>query len=252
LATEIPYGGEPADFDYLRRHPRNNCIFDPDDGRIHISYIGAYTRSMEPVLAAFFAAIRGRRSADPGAFSCLQLHFVGSNYSLSAASEEPILSLAATFGVSDLVDEYPRRVPYLDALNLLLESHALLAVGSVEPHYTASKIFPCILAAKPLLAIFHEESSAVPILRKTNAGHVVTFGDRRPLSEAVGEIGTQFQQLLQLRPNGKPATRWEAFEPYTTRAMAGRLAAVFDKAVGQESTLQVSEPMSLVAHGEHG
>jgi len=29
-----------------------------------------------------------------------------------------------------------------------------------------------------------------------------------------------------------PPTRWEAFEPYTTRAMAGRLAALFDQVVG--------------------
>ncbi len=31
-ATEIPYGAEAGDFDYLRQHPRATSIFDPDDG----------------------------------------------------------------------------------------------------------------------------------------------------------------------------------------------------------------------------
>ena len=44
--TEIPYGGEPADFEYLRSHPRHQRIFDCRDGFLHISYVGAYTPAM--------------------------------------------------------------------------------------------------------------------------------------------------------------------------------------------------------------
>src|ERR1700686_3921516 len=68
-ATEIPYGGEPADFDYIRRHPRKNVIFDSADGLRHISYIGAYTLSMAPVLRALFAGIAQARSRNPEQFS---------------------------------------------------------------------------------------------------------------------------------------------------------------------------------------
>jgi len=36
----VPLGGEPADFDHLRAHPRANGHFDANDGRCHISCVG--------------------------------------------------------------------------------------------------------------------------------------------------------------------------------------------------------------------
>src|SRR5438270_8208988 len=38
--TSIPYGGEPADFDYVRRNPRANAIFKSRDGLLHCCYVG--------------------------------------------------------------------------------------------------------------------------------------------------------------------------------------------------------------------
>jgi hypothetical protein len=114
----------------------------------------------------------------------------------------------------------------------MLDSHALLAVGSESVHYTASKIFPCILAARPLLAVFHEKSSVATILKETQAGDVIEFGAARPVSATVEDIAEQLRKLLALPPNSRPPTNWAAFERYTTKAMTGRLAAVFDAAVG--------------------
>jgi len=63
--------------------------------------------------------------------------------------------------------EQPRRIPYLASLQVMIDSHALLLVGSDEPHYTPSKVFPYVLAERPLLAVFHEDSSVVRILGET-------------------------------------------------------------------------------------
>jgi hypothetical protein len=141
-----------------------------------------------------------------------------------------MLPAAKDAGIDSVVDEHPGRVPYLDAMQILLDSHALLVFGSESPHYTASKIFPYILADKPLLAVFHEESSVVRILRETNAGDVITFRGDSSVDEEVNQIYTCLHQLLSRPVGSKPTTRWEVVDAYTARAMTLRLARVFDKA----------------------
>jgi hypothetical protein len=117
----------------------------------------------------------------------------------------------------------------------MLDSDALLAVGSESAHYTASKIFPCILADKPMLAIFHENSSVVRILQETRAGDLITFGNGCSVADKTEEIAELLQRILSLPRGSRPPTQWEAFEPYTVRAMTSRLAKVLDKAFAGES-----------------
>ena len=230
-ATEIPYGGEPDDFDYLRKNKRCNNIFDASDGKFHISYVGAYPKGMEPTLRALFTALKLGLKRAPKLFARLRLHFVGTTYGASSNNHYQIKPLAEEMGVGAYVDEHPERVSYLDALQLLLDSQVLAILGSDASHYTASKIFPYILSRKPLLTIFHEESSVVQILRETQAGEVITYNTAAPPNTKVGVISEQLERLLELPQDYHPPTRWEAFEKYTTRAMAARLARAFDKAL---------------------
>jgi hypothetical protein len=229
-ATGIPYGGEPEDFQYLRQHPRANRFFDKNDGRLHVSYVGRGGVDILPALRAVFQAIKLGLQRAPEIFNRLRLHFVGTTYAHHAACQYQMLPAAKDADLESLVDEHPERVPYLDAMQILLDSHALLVLGSESAHYTASKIFPYILADRPLLAIFHEESSVVRILEETQAGNVVTFGSSCSIEKKIEEIAKLLQQTLSLPRGSTPPTRWEAFEPYTARAMTSRLAQVFDKA----------------------
>jgi hypothetical protein len=232
-ATGIPYGGEPADFQYLRQHPRGNRFFDKNDGRLHVSYVGRGGVDILPALRAVFEAVKLGLQRRSELFNRLRLHFVGTTYAPDAAVQYQMLPAAKDAGIESLVDEHPGRVPYLDAMQILLDSHALLVLGSESAHYTASKIFPYILADRPLLAVFHEESSVVRILRETQAGDVIAFREARSLGEKVNQIATSLHEILSR--SSKPPTRWEAFDPYTARAMTSRLAQVFDKALAGAS-----------------
>jgi hypothetical protein len=234
-ATGIPYGGEPADFDYVRRHPRKNPAFDKADGLLHVSYVGRGGGDMLPSLRAVFQAVIVGLGRWPDLFHRLRMHFVGTTYhAREGYMQYQVLPLARELNLEQYVDEHPGRVPYLTAIQILLDSHVLLAVGSESPHYTASKIFPCILAARPLLAVFHEKSSVISILKETQAGEAVQFGDDRPVLGTVDEIATRLHDFLALLSDTHPPTRWEAFERYTARAMTARLAEVFDKAANRE------------------
>lgn len=230
-ATEIPYGAETADMEYVRSNPRQNKIFNPDDGYLHCSYVGRGGADTLLALGALFDAIKMGLQTSPELFGRLRLHFVGTTYASQADGLYQVMPLAKEKGLASIVDEHPGRVHYLDALQLLLDSHALLIVGSDQPHYTASKVFPYIMSQRPLLAVFHEASSVVTILKETKAGQVVTFNSQNSPANKVKEICERLKELLLLPQDYRPETAWEAFEPYTTRAMAARLADAFSDAL---------------------
>jgi hypothetical protein len=229
--TEIPYGGEEADFAYLRCHPRQNHIFDCHDGFLHVSYVGRGGVDMTPAITAIFQAVKLGLRRSPELFRRLRLHFVGTTYAPQAEELYQVQPIAEELCLHDFVTEHPGRVSYLDALQILLDSHVLLVPGSDRYHYTASKIFPYILARRPLLAVFREESSVVTILRETQAGQVVTFGPTKPIEGAVEEILQYLREILMLPRNYQPPTHWGVFEFYSVRSMTARLAQAFDAAL---------------------
>lgn len=237
----IPYGGEPADFDYLRLHPRSQRLFDPRDGLIHVCYVGAFIRPMFDTARALFAAVAQGLRANPDLYGRLRLHFAGTNYAPSQDSLNVALPLAEEAGIAGIVTEHPARLPYLEALQVLLDSHSVMVLGSDAPHYTASKVFPGILARRPLLTIFHKASSVVDILNRTRAGHVITYDADSPPARHVAEIERALTELL-LRPAGyEPPTQWSEFAGFTTRETSRALAELFDSATaGRTGSAQLS------------
>ena len=229
--TGIQLGVEPADFDYLRAHPRKNSIFRRDDGLRHISYVGRGGPDMLPALRVLFRSVRHLAEVEPELMRPVRFHFVGTNYATGNMVRELVMPLARELSVERFVDEHPGRVAYLEAVQILLDSAALLVPGSTSSHYSASKLFPYILANRPLLPIFHAASSVVRILEETRAGAAIVFGDAASLDEAQPEVENRLRELLGLPLDAHPATDWKAFEPYTSRSVCAGLAAVFEQAI---------------------
>ena len=101
-------------------------------------------------------------------------------------------------------------------------------------HYTASKLYPALLARRPILALFHEASSVVSILRATASEptvRVVAYGD-----DCAGRRAGRRGRLSP--PRARRAARvYDAAdvvarsraEAFSARSLAQRLAAVFDR-----------------------
>jgi hypothetical protein len=240
-ASEIPYGAEADDFDYLRRHPRANPIFNRADGLLHLSYVGACIPSMHAAVRALFAGINLGLKRAPEVFERLRLHFVGTSYAAGGATSENVIALAGAAGIERYVTEQTTRVSYLDSLQVMVDSHALFLVGSDEPHYTASKVFPYVLSQRPLLAIFHEDSSVVKILKNAAAGDAVVFNDQCGPEAKITDISERLGQLLLLPSGFTRPTNSEVNERYTTRAMTERLAASFERIVSKDRLPNFSE-----------
>jgi hypothetical protein len=219
--TGIPYGIEPADFEALRQRPRAQGLWPAGDGNVHLVSVGAMLPNGYETLRALFSALR---LLGP---TRLRLHFVGTTY--EPVPRTPLVEpVAREMGVGDIVTEHPARVPYLDALNLLVSADGILALGSTESHYTASKIFPSIFARRPLLAIYHEASSVCDVVRRSRGGTLVTYSDTERADARVGAIA---DALRGMNTYDAAAVQWDVFEAYTARRMTERLAAVFDRCV---------------------
>lgn len=225
--TVLPFGAPEQDFDQLPHLSLRQPIFDPQDGDRHWVYVGRAGSDMALALRALFLTIGQERQRNPHCWERVRLHFVGTSYAPGHLAEKSVETIAQSCGVADLVSEHPQRIPYFEALQLLRDSDAILLIGSDDASYTASKLYPCILARKPILAVFHRQSSVVEILRQCQAGQVVTFESNQNPVHLVPSLATSLNDLLS--PPEPVTTDWAAFQPYTARAMAQRMVQVFDR-----------------------
>jgi len=224
----LPFGAAEADFEMIRQRPQSNRFFDPRDGAIHGVYVGRGGPDMQPALRIIFQALRAGLRDMPDLFSRVRLHFVGTDYACDERSRKTVEPVAEECGVGDHVEEHPLRVPYFEGLQLLMDADFLLIPGSDDPQYTASKLYPYILAGKPMFAVFHKRSSVCGILNETGAGELVAFETGDAPDVHARRLLTLWGALLSRIPFAPP-TNWVAFEPYAARQMARSQCELFQE-----------------------
>jgi len=228
-AKTLPFAATEVDFEVVEENDIPNRIFDPEADYVHGVYAGRAGPPMVPALRIIFRALSmGLRKA-PEQFRSLRLHFVGTSYATDGQARKIVESVAEEFGVEKYVHEDPERVSYIEALQLLNDADFLVVPGSDDPQYTASKLYPYILSTRPILAVFHEQSSVVDILREVNAGEVLPFdpNDEQSWSDRFLD---KWRDIL-LRIPMSPDTDWEAFEKYSAREMTRQQCTIFDRVV---------------------
>jgi hypothetical protein len=119
-------------------------------------------------------------------------------------------------------------VPYLEALDLQVNSDVLLLIGSDEPHYTASKIFPALMSGQPYLSLFHRASSSHAILQSAGGGLTHAFETAQELKALQMDIISSLKTLI-VGPERLGRADPAAYTPFTAHAVAGRFAEIFNK-----------------------
>lgn len=190
-------------------------------------YIGRGGADMAEAASAFFGA--WRMAIDQGLLGVDEVRFeaIGTSYAAVGRGEKTLAPIAAKAGLLANVAETPDRLGYSDMLRTLLASDALVVFGSDDPAYTASKIYPYLLAGKPLLAIFHEESSVVSLMQVAGGGVCVTFNEQTtPEQLSIAILGAWFD--LRQFDDAVSLDR-QAFEPYTARSQAREVVQWFSE-----------------------
>lgn len=160
---EVPIGWEPSDWDRVRHDKRPNGLFDPGDGRVHVCAVGTLLPTAIDGLRAFLDAV-AQVTREAEARRRLKVWFVGTSNERRADAPAVVSPLAHAAGVADVVTEHPARLAYFDALRVLRDASAVLVLGSGEPHYTPSRVFPALASRRPVLARLHPQSPAANLL----------------------------------------------------------------------------------------
>ncbi len=211
----MPYGFDPKDHEIVLKNITFPWAGSSSKEKIWI-YAGAFLPNSHSLLSAFFEAIsnlrrRGQWDND------IRLWFVGTG-SYTAKS---ILSYAQDFGLEDIVFERRDRYPYLQVLNFLGSSNTIMVIGSTEKHYTASKTFQALMSNRPIIGVFHYESSALKIMKETSADKFVV---RYNPSNSEEELITSFERMILNRCDDQHwSPSLETLNNYSAKESARRL-----------------------------
>jgi hypothetical protein len=259
LTAAMPYGGEKSDHDFIRNRSREVSSTPlPSAGKFNPStpstckfiYAGAMLpKAYKPLEEIFKALSQLQPSSLRLASSTLQLIVspqpssdklnLPQPPSTSLNLPQPLqplqLSFIGTLGTikpfaeqyklwGSAVLEHPDRIPYLDVLSQLDAVDAVFILGSTEPHYTPSKVYQAVLSGKPILAVLHEASTAVLVLRESRAGIVVTMKGEEDLDTLSARFLEGLKEFMLFKQTFDPSKiNRAAFEQYSAKAVTAIL-----------------------------
>jgi glycosyltransferase involved in cell wall biosynthesis len=189
----IPFGTSRIDFELINRKGIHGYKFFEKNTKVkNVVYLGAVTPSFIPIIEEFFKVLLMEKER----IANYQFYFIGTSYSIS--DSKPLINeLADKLGISDLVTEHTRRIPYFQTLATLKKADILFIPGSLEKDYNASKVYNAILSETPIFSVFHNKSEVKKIIEESESGIVIGFDSLNDLRKKSLEINS-FYQLPEL------------------------------------------------------
>ncbi|HEY1791496.1 MAG TPA: hypothetical protein VGG34_01145 [Opitutaceae bacterium] len=232
----LPFGAAAADFDRVAGYGPAKPVIDFADGLFHQVYVGRCGPDMSVALKIIFGAFRRFTQSHPQEAANMRFHFVGTDYAPPPMGHDWALPVAREEGVADYVHEHRYRVPYFDSLYYMRNADALVAVGSNDPTYSASKFFAYVLAQRPLMMIFHAQSPVLRFAQNLSAASVYGFTSKSDIGQIAESVYREWYVGGACRKS-RPFNA-EAFRPYTAEAMVRGLVASLDAALLENKKTQ--------------
>lgn len=228
LATTIPFGSARLDLSLARAHRPERNLVPFGDGCFHHIYAGRCGPDMSIALTVLFRAFHRYLHSHPEQAKKHRFHFIGTDYAPPPLGRYWALPVAERESVTPYVAEHCYRVPYFDALHYLTQADALLVVGSNDPTYSASKIFPYLLAERPLLVIAHEKGQMLPLALAEGVPNCYPFNSSADIHPIVDRVYHEWFVAGGGHKIDRSGSRLLA--EHGAEAMTRRLAEVFDTA----------------------
>jgi len=227
LFASMPYGGEEKDHQSLKSLKLKPYLFEKKKDKTQLVYAGAMLPKAFDPLEMILKLISEQKEH----FQHTELIFIGSGTSPNDPNGYNVKPLAQKYGLWEtVIFEYPKRIPYLDVLIHLQAASGVFILGSTEPHYTPSKVYQAILSEKPILAVLHQASTAVEVIRRSKAGIVLDFDGENGLSSIYNEFEIHFDLYMRMLAAFDPKKVDQSeFAAYSAYQVSKQLAEQLDK-----------------------
>ncbi|MFI5158509.1 MAG: hypothetical protein ACHQF4_06560 [Sphingobacteriales bacterium] len=222
----VTFGAFKRDFQIAEKNEVKSYI-ERSRGKIAIAYVGVVGEIMAPALTALFKCLHTIKRNDTQLYQTFEWFFIGTSYAPPGTGKKTVMPIAETFGVGDYVHEQTERISYFEALKTIMTADALLVIGSDEPTYTASKLYPYLLTNKPLLAIFNSKSSALQILKEYDSKYAYSYDSSTDIELKIND----FLKKLAAGELGEQRYNADAIDKYSAENMARRQCELFDRVV---------------------
>lgn len=225
-SSVITFGAFKPDFQIAAKSGVNSFI-KKQAGKIAIAYVGVVGDIMLPSLTVLFRCLNTIKHNDNELYEKFEWFFVGTSYAPPGTGKKTVVPVAKSFDVGECVYEQTDRVTYYEALKSIMNADALLIIGSDEPTYTASKLYPYLLTGKPLLAIFNSRSPALTVLNEYGVKHAYSYDATADMETKIGV----FLRKLAIGELGEQRYNPDAIQRYSAENMAKRQCELFDRVI---------------------
>jgi hypothetical protein len=219
----IPFSVLEKDFEIAEELPDSAML----GNKISFLYLGVVGKIMEASLHLLFRSLKNIKDNRASLYEKITFNFIGTSYAKTGGGEETVTPIAKKNDVLEIVKEQTDRIGFYASLSLLIQADGLIIIGTDDPGYTASKLYPYILAKKPLFSILHEKSDAIKIINECNAGMTTTI--QTPFEEVNKEITKYIENVIDQSYAIK--TNWTKFKKYTAREMTLNQCLLFDEVI---------------------
>ena len=210
----------------------------PNGSSICLVYTGVAGSVMQPALTVLFDGLNVFRSANP-ATNQLRFDFLGTSYASAETPCPSVKPVAQHFGTDDLISENPIRLGHLEALHEQTAADALILLGTDDPAYSPSKLYPYYLTKRPILAIVAAGSALEKSLRQLACAVIVTFDASGPNEQTRTQLAAFFRTALAGFPPGSQPERNDALfrREFLADSLTRRQCALFNRAVADPSAI---------------
>ncbi|MCK7590227.1 hypothetical protein M0G43_06560 [Subsaxibacter sp. CAU 1640] len=217
----LTFGASIKDFDLLKEIDLKPSI-ELKEECINIVYTGRGGQDLRESVSIILRAFKMALDQNTDYQKC-HFWFIGTSYAPDGKGKKTIESIANDLNIDSYVTEITNRQPYFEALSLLKQSDIIFIPGSSDTNYTPSKLYPYLLAKKPMLCVFHSESGAVDIMNRLNVDELVLFDHPNAIENCCQRLSRMLDSIPLV-----PDLNWENFSPYTAEQMTKAQCEFFD------------------------